>query len=180
MSYVVRDENALVGSLAGVEIGNGAGAPTIVAHQLVEVVGIYAATGSGGTAPSFVASTVYTTFLSPPNPSLASGQTPLGQSYKVLGVQVYYATAASGAATVSIEICGPGVANGSGTNVLAASNYALNTALTAANTPQSLPLNTNVDNLTMLPNSRLNFTSGATATTGLVDFTIVAYVARIS
>jgi hypothetical protein len=180
MSFNVRDDNALFGALAGVEISNGAAASTIVAHQLVEPVGIFGATGTGGTAPNFVASTSYTVFISPPNPSVASGIVPLGNSYRVVGVQIFYSTAASGAATAAIEICAPGTANGSGTNVLSATNFALNTALTSANTPQALALNANIDNLTMAPNSRLNVVSGATATTGLVDFTLVIYVSRVS
>jgi hypothetical protein len=171
MSFNMRDDNGLFGPLAGVEIPNGAAAPTVVAHQLVEPVSLV------GDAATVIASHQYTLFIAPPNPSLASGLTPLGAQYKVLGVSIWYHTAASSAATVAIEICPAGTADGSGNNVLSATNFALNTVLTA-NTPSSLALNSNVDNLLMAPNSRLNTVFGATATTGLVDLCLVIYVAR--
>lgn len=173
MSYNVRDDNGLFGPLAGVEIPNGAGAPTVVAHQLVEPVTLV------GDAATIIASHKYTLLITPPNPSAASALVPLGASYKVMGVSIYYGTAAVGAATIALEICPAGTADGSGTNVLSATNYALNTALTA-NTPSNLAINTNVDNLIMVPNSRLNAVLGATATTGLVDLCLTVYVARIS
>lgn len=173
MSYNVRDDNGLFGPLAGVEIPNGAGAATVVAHQLIEPTTLV------GDAATVIAGHTYTLYLSPPNPSAASGIVPLGSQYKILGVSIYYATAASGAATIALEIVPPGTANGSGTNVLAATNYALNTALTA-NTPSSLALNTNVDNLLFAPNSRLNAILGATATTALVDLCLCVYIARVS
>lgn len=173
MSYNIRDDNGLFGPLAGVEIPNGAGASTIVAHQLIEPVSLV------GDSATIIAAHTYTLLISPPAASLASGIAPLGSSYRVLGVSVYYATAASGAATIAIEIVPAGTANGSGTNVLSATNFALNTVLTA-NTPSSLPLNANVNNLTMAPNARLNVILGATATTGLVDLCLQIYVARIS
>lgn len=173
MSYNVRDDNALFGPLAGVELNNGAGAPTIVAHQVIEPVSLV------GDAATVIAAHVYTLLIAPPGPSAATGIAPLGASYRVLGVSIYYATAAAGAATLALEIVPAGTANGSGTNVLSATNFALNTALTA-NTPSALPLNANINNLTLAPNSRLNATLGATATTGLVDLCLQIYVARIS
>jgi hypothetical protein len=173
MSFNQRDDNGLFGPLAGVEIPNGAAAPTVVAHQLIEPVTLV------GDAATIIASHKYTLLIAPPNPSVASGITPLGNSYRVLGVSIYYGTAASGAATLALEICPAGTADGSGNNVLSATNYALNTALTA-NTPSSLALNSNVNNLTMAPNSRLNAVLGATATTALVDLCLCVYVARIS
>jgi hypothetical protein len=178
MSYNVRDDAATFGPGAAVEFPNGAGQSTIGCIQAYEPVGIFGATGTGGTAPNFVASTYYTVFLSPPSPSATSGNVPLGQQYRVVQVDIFYSTAASGAATLLIEICGPGVANGSGTNVLSATNYALNTALTAANTPQTLPLSSNIDNLTLAPNSRLNIYTGGTSTAGLADLTISIAVVR--
>ena len=179
MSYNVRDDNALFGPLAGVEIPNGAAASTIVAHQVMEPVGIFG--GIGGTAfpANVVAGTTYTVYLSPPNPSVASGIAPLGSSYRVLGVSVYYSAAAAGAATVALENVPAGTANGSGANILSATNYALNTALTA-NTPSALALNANVDNLTLTPNSRINVILGATSTASLADFTLSIYLARVS
>lgn len=173
MSFNVRDANNLVGATSGIELSNGAGASTIVAHQVIEAVTLV------GDAATIIAAHTYTPFIAPPAPSTASGIVPLGAVYRVLGVSVYYATAASGAATIALEITPAGTANGSGTNVLSATNYALNTALTA-NTPSALALNANIDNLTFAPNSRLNVILGATATTGLVDLSLQIYVARIS
>lgn len=172
MSYNVRDDAGLFGPLAGVEMPNGAGAPLIVAHQLMEPVSLV------GDAATVIAAHVYTLFISPPNASAATVLPPMGTQYKVVGVSIYYATAASGAATIALEICAPGTANGSGTNVLSATNFALNTVLTA-NTPSNLALNTNIDNLLFSPNSRLNATLGATATTGLVDLCLMVYIARV-
>lgn len=173
MSYNVRDDNGLFGPLAGVEIPNGASAPLVVAHQLVEPVSLV------GDAATIIAAHKYTLFIAPPSASVASGNQPLGNSYRVLGVSIYYGTAAAGAATLALEITPAGTADGSGTNVLSATNYALNTALTA-NTPSSLALNSNINNLTFAPNARLNAILGATATTGLVDLCLQVYVARIS
>ncbi len=173
MSYTVRDGVVLLGPLSGIEIPNGAAASTVVSHQLVEPVSMV------GDAATIIAAHTYTLLLSPPNPSVATGITPLGSQYKVMGVSIYYATAASSAATIAIENTPAGTANGSGANVLSASTYALNTALTA-NTPSSLALNSNVDNLLLSPNSRLNVILGATATTGLVDLNLTIYVARVA
>jgi hypothetical protein len=180
MSYNVRDDGGLFGPLAGVEIPNGASQSTVVAHQLMEPVGMFGVAGGTVFPAGILAATTYTVYISPPNPSSASGIVPLGAIYRVLGVQVFYSTAAAGAATIAIEIVPPGTANGSGTNVLSATNYALNTALTTANTPQALALNANIDNLTLAPNSRINVITGATSTASLVDFTLAIYVARIS
>jgi hypothetical protein len=171
MSFNFRDDNGLFGPLAGVEIPNGAAASTVVAHQLVEPVTLV------GDAATVIAAHQYTMFIAPPSPSLASGIAPLGSQYKVLGVSIWYHTAATGAATVALEICPAGTADGSGNNVLSATNFALNTALTA-NTPSNLALNSNVDNLLMVPNSRINAILGATATTGLVDLCLCIYIAR--
>lgn len=174
MSYNVRDDNGTFGPLASISLPNGASGPNVVAMQVMEPVGIF-----GADSATVVASHTYTVFIAPPTASVASGTVPLGNSYKILGCSVYYGTAASGAATVAIENTPAGTADGSGANVLAATNYALNTALTA-NTPSNLALNTNVDNLIVLPNSRINFILGATATTGLVDLNLTLYLARIS
>jgi len=173
MSFLVRDTNSLQGPLAGIEIPNGAGAPTVVAHQVIEPVSLV------GDAATIIAAHTYTLLIAPPNPSAGTGILPLGGSYRVLGVSVYYATAAAGAATIAIETVPAGTANGAGANVLSAATYALNTALTA-NTPSALALNSNVNNLTLGPNARLNVILGATATTGLVDLSLMVYIARIS
>jgi hypothetical protein len=179
MSYNVRDDQALFGPLAGVEIPNGASASTVVAHQVMEPVGIFGAIGGTAFPANFVAGTTYTVYLSPPAPSVASGIVPLGALYRVLGVSVYYSAAAAGAATIAIENVPAGTANGSGANILSATNYALNTALTA-NTPSSLALNSNINNLTIQPNGRINVIAGATSTASLADFCLAIYLARVS
>jgi hypothetical protein len=180
MSFSVRDINDTLGALAQIEFPNGAGAPTLGCVQAWENAGIYGATGGTVFPATVIAATNYTVFMSPPNASLSLGQPPLGGNWVVKEVSIFYSTAASGAATLAIEICPPSTANGSGNNVLSATNFALNTALTAGNTPQVLALNANIDNLTMVPNARLNFNFGATATTGLVDLTVIAYLVRVS
>jgi len=179
MSYNVRDDSALLGPGAAVEIPNGAGASTIAQLQVYELVGIFGATGgASGTNPSnFIASTDYTVFIAPPGPSQSLVLPALGFKYQVVGVSVFYSTAAAGAATLAIEICPAGTANGSGNNVLAAATFALNTV--QSNTPFNLTLNTNIDNLTISTGGRLNFNAGATATTGLVDLTIAAYLIKV-
>jgi len=173
MSYNVRDDSGLFGPLAGVELPNGAGSPTIVAHQVIEPVSLV------GDAATIIASHFYTLMISPPSASAATGILPLGGNYKVLGVSIWYHTAAAGAATLALEICPAGTADGSGNNVLSAASFALNTVLTA-NTPSALALNSNVNNLIIPPNGRINAVLGATATTGLVDLCLQVYVARIS
>ena len=173
MSYNVRDDNGTFGPLASIEFPNGASGSTLVALQAMEPVTLV------GDAATIIAGHYYTLFIAPPSPSVASGIQPLGGSYRVVGVSIYYHAAASGAATLALEVCPAGTADGSGNNVLSATNYALNTALTA-NTPSSLAINSNIDNLTLLPNSRLNAVLGATATTGLVDLSLQVYVARIN
>jgi hypothetical protein len=173
MSFNVRDNLGLFGPSAGVEFPNGAGAGTVTAFQVMEPISLV------GDAATIIAAHVYTLFIAPPNPSAASALVPMGSKYQVLGVSIYYGTAASGAATLFIENVPAGTADKSGSNILSASNYGLNTALTA-NTPSNLTINTNIDNLTVLPNSRINAYLGATATTALVDLSLMIYLARIA
>jgi hypothetical protein len=169
MSFNVRDSRGVFGPFAAVEFPNGAGQSVLAGLQAYEPV-----TYNAPTAAQFVAATTYTIYLSPPNPSAATALLPLGVTNRVVGASMYYSTAATGAATFSAEICAPGVANGSGTAVI--TNAALNTA--ASNTPTNVTLNSNIDNLTFSPNSRLNLIVGATATTALVDFVVVFYIIR--
>jgi hypothetical protein len=171
MSYNVRDDAAIFGPNASVELLNGAGAPTIAKMQVVEP-----AIFTAGVASEFVESDYYTIFLSPPLPSNASALQPLGGKFQVAGASMYYSTAATGAAVLNVEICPPGTANGSGNNVLSTAGVALNTAATT--TPTNLTLNTNVDDLQLVENARLNVYANGAATTGLVDFIFVAYLIR--
>lgn len=171
MSYNVRDDNGLFGPLAGVEMPNGAGASTVVAHQLFEGIGFNAVAATG-----FAASTTYTIFLVPPAPSTATGLAPLGGQYKIMGASHYYSTAATAAANYSIEVCPAGTANGAGRDAVL--NQALNVAATT--TPTPLTLSTNVNNLLVNPGDRINLIVGATATTGLVDFCLTIFLARVS
>ena len=170
MSYNVRDDNGLVGPAAGVEILNGAGAPTIVNHQLVEVVGLF------GLTASTAVNGKYCVFIAPPNPSAATGIAPLGSKYQVLGIQYSYNTA-SASGTLAFEICAPGTADGSGVNV--GSSATFSTSAASTNTPLQAGLNSNIDNLQLSPNSRLNVILAGTWT-GLVNLAVCVYVARIA
>lgn len=171
MSYNVRDDNALFGPLAGVEIPNGAAAPTIVNLQVFEAV-IFSAQVAG----SFAASTNYTIYTAPLAPTVASSIPNLGSKYQILGATHFYSTAAGAAATYNIEVCPSGTANGSGRNAVAAA--ALNTAL--SNAPANLTLSTNINNLFVNPADRINLVVGATATTNLVDFCVTIYLAKVA
>jgi hypothetical protein len=171
MSYTVRDDNATFGPLASVEYPNGAGASTIGCIQNFEPIEFLSQI-----ATNFPASSFNTVFIAPPGPSTATSLPALGQKYQVAGISVYYHTAATGAATMLVEICPAGTVDGSGNNVLSAASFALNTA--QSSTPFNLALNTNVDNLIVLPGGRININSGATATTGLVGFAVMVYLIR--
>lgn len=169
MSYTVRDDNALFGPLAGVEISNGAGASTIVAHQLVEPSGLFGITAAGATGN-------YCIWVSPQNPSTSTGAIPLGAQYKVVGVQYSYDTASS-SGTIAIENCAAGTATGAGANVLSAAT--VSTSVASTNTPAIAALNANVDNLLIAPNGRINVKFGGTAT-GLVNLCVQVYISRVS
>jgi hypothetical protein len=173
MSYAIRDDNPIFGSTASVEHSQGYGASVIGAIQSYEPCSLNSAY-----AATFVASTFNTIFIAPPFASLANATLPLGQKWQVVGVSYFYHAPATGAATVSIEICPAGTADGSGNNVLSAANFSIQTA--ASNTPVNPALNTNVDNLIVLPGGRINVNAGATATTGLADFTVVVNLARLA
>lgn len=172
MSFNVRDSNILVGPLAGVELPNGAGQSTVVAHQVLEPVGLF-----GASATTF-ANGSYTVWITPPNPSGASGLVPLGQQYKVVGGS-YTLNTGGTSATLAIEICNAGVANGSGNNVLSTATIGLASGNQTGSTPASLTLASNIDNLLLAPNSRINFISAGTVT-GLAGFTAQLYVVRVS
>lgn len=167
MSYEVRDDNALFGPGAGVELPNGAGASTVVAHQVIEVCGLFGINAGAATGNDCV-------FIAPPNPSAATGIAPLGSQYKILGVQYNY-DVASASGTFAIEVTAPGTATGSGVNALNAAT--VSTAVAATNIPSSAALNTNPNNLLIAPNSRVNIKWGGTAT-GLVNCSILVYIAR--
>ena len=98
MSYNVRDDNAILGPNAMIELPNGAGASTLAKLQLLEPV-----TLSAAVATQIVAGT-YTLFNSPPLPSVASVLMPLGGKLQVAGASVSYSTGATGSVTLAIEI----------------------------------------------------------------------------
>lgn len=169
MSFNVRDSNILVGPLSGVELPNGAGASTVVAHQVVEPAGLFGITAAGATGN-------YCIWVSPQNPSASTGAVPLGAQYKVVGVQYVYDTASS-SGTIAVENCAAGTATGSGVNVLSAATAS--TSVASTNTPAYAALNSNVDNLLIAPNGRINVKFGGTAT-GLVNLCVQVYIARVS
>jgi hypothetical protein len=183
MSYNQRDDQGLFGPLAGVEIPNGAGQSLIVAHQLSEPSGLFGLAAATFVSQATTAGTSYTIFMAPPQASATTSQLPQGQSYRIIGASVFYTTAAAGAAQMFVEICPAGTANGSGNNAIQQSSnpyYLLNTALTTANTPNQILLASNIDNTIILPGGRINVYVTTVATTGLVNFTLVVNVARIS
>lgn len=175
MSYSVRDDNSTFGPQAAVEVLNGAGAPTISKFQTVELVGI-----NGVDAGQLTTAHNYTVYIAPPNPSLAAGTLALGGSYQIVGGSIYVKTAST-SGTLAIEVVPAGTADGSGTNVLSTATTSLAAGGTGVggNSPASLTLNTNVDNLTIAPNGRINFTFGGTLT-NLVDFSATLYIIRTS
>lgn len=178
MSYSVRDDAATFGPNASVEILNGAGAPTLAKLQVFEAICFNAPT-----ATQFAESTYYTLYLAPPAPSASLGLGAVPYTGQVAGLSVYYSAAAGAAAQFYCEICPAGTANGSGNNVIGASSgsgyYLLNTALATANTPVNLPLSTNVDNLQITANGRINIYATTQVTTTLADFCVTIYLIRI-
>jgi hypothetical protein len=174
MSYNVRDDNAIFGPNAMIELPNGAGASTLGKLLVTEIVNYQAAT-----ATQLPASGYYPLIVTPPLPSTASALVPLGGKFQVAGVSVVYSTGATGAATIALEICPAGTANGSGNNVLSATNFSIAQGTNAgSSTPYNLTINTNVDNLQITDNGRLNLITGSTATTGLVNFGVFVYLIR--
>ena len=183
MSYNVRDENSIFGASASVEIPNGAGASTITAIQNFEPCGLYGVNATSFVSQATTAGTSYTVFIAPPAPSAATGITPLGSLYQIVGANIFYTTAASGAARMVVEVCPAGTANGSGNVAIQQSSnayYLLNTALTTANTPNNILLASNVDNLQIAPGGRVNIYVTTVATTGIINCTVQLYIARIS
>ncbi len=174
MSYNVRDDNAIFGPNAMIELPNGASASTLGKLLVVEY-----ATFQAPTATQLPASGYYPLFICPPLPSVASVLPPLGGKFQVAGISVVYSTGATGAATIAFENCAAGTANGSGSNVLSATTFSIAQGTNAgSSTPYNLTLNTNIDNLQLTDNSRLNMLTGSTATTGLVNFSVAVYLLR--
>jgi hypothetical protein len=173
MSYSVRDDNATFGSLASIELSNGAGAATLAAMQVCEPAGVF-----GLTATTFPANSFQCVWITPPNPSISTGAIPLGSQFRIQEVVIQYKVAGGAGSTLTIENVPAGTADGSGANVLAATNFSLATAVSTS--PTVLPLNTNIDNLLLAPGSRVNINAGGTATTGLVNLTCIVYITRVS
>lgn len=169
MSYNVRDDNAILGPNAYVELPNGAGASTLAKLQVIEPVVYFSlAAPTAGT---------YSLFVSPPLPSNASVLQPLGGKFQVAGASVVYSTGST-SGTLALEICPAGTANGSGTNVLSTTSFNIAQGTNAgSSTPYNLTLNTNVDNLQMTDNSRINMILGGTLTS-LASFCLVIYLIR--
>lgn len=165
MSYNVRDDNALFGPSAGVEIPNGAAAPTVALLQIMEPASL-----TLQTAPT--SGNKYCIFIAPPSPT--AGIQPLGGKYTVVGVEASWGVAST-SGTIQIEKCTTGTADGSGTSLL---SPALSGSTTAA-TPVNGVLVTNATSLTMLPTDRLNVVFGGT-TTNWVNLVIMVYISRVA
>jgi hypothetical protein len=169
MSYTMRDDQPIFGNLAAVEHSQGYGPSVIGAIQSYEPCSL-----NGETAATIGA--FNTIFIAPPVASASLVNLPLGQKWQVVGVSYHYQTASS-SGTVSIEICPAGTADGSGTNVLSATNFS--TSAAATNTPIQPALNTNVDNLIVVAGGRINVNTAGTQT-GLVNLTVVVNLARLA
>jgi hypothetical protein len=175
MSYSVRDDNATFGPGAAVEFSSGATQSFQGKLQAIEFIGIY-----GGNATNLVTATKYCVFLAPPLPSNATSVLNLGGVYQIVGGQII-ANAASTSGTLAIEVCPAGTADGAGNNVLSTATTSLAAGGTgiAVTTPAPLTLNTNVDNLFIANNARVNFILGGTLTS-LANLNVTLYIARIS
>lgn len=175
MSYNMRGDPGIFGPSAAVEIPNGAGQSLLAKLQTFEPCGFF-----GIDAGNVTTAHKYCVFLAPPNPSAASGTLPMGGSYQIIGGSII-ANTASTSGTLAIEVCPAGTADGSGNNVLSTTN----TSLAAAGpgigvaTPASLTLSTNVDNLIIAPNGRINMIFGGTLT-NLVNLNCTLYLIRTS
>src|SRR5208282_786278 len=112
MSYTMRDDNPILGSLAAVEHSQGYGASVIGCIQSYEPCSLDAAT-----ATTFPNGSFNTIFIAPPSASLANGTLPLGLKFQVVGVSYRYGTAGGASSVFTIEIVPAGTADGSGNNV---------------------------------------------------------------
>lgn len=164
MSYNVRDDNALLGPLAGVEINNGAGAPTIALLQVMEPLEF--------TALAAANAVTTTVFINPPSASAATGFPPLG-IYQVIGASLVFSTA-SAAGTVQIEKTTGTQAPGSGTNLLTGT---MSTA-GAANTVVNGTVVVNPNTRTLAAGDRINVVI-AGSQTGIVNLCVNIYVTRV-
>lgn len=176
MSYLVGDDNGVLGQGAAVAFRNGAGAPVLAKVQAVEPVGIF-----GVDAANVTTAHKYCVFIAPPNATnTAPAALNLGGQYQVLGGSIICDTAST-SGTVAIEICPAGTATGSGNNVLstATTSIAAGGVGVAATTPGVLTLNTNVDNLIVANGARINVIFGGTLT-NLVNLNVTLYLGRIS
>lgn len=164
MSYLVRNQNDVLGPNSAIELPNGASASEFVGTQLIEVFPFFSAA-----APAAGSQVM---FIVPPAPSSASGTLPLGK-YLFLGAQVFYTTASTSGTLQFFHDTGT-QAPGAGTAISASQTLGTAGPLTVY-VPQSsgLALATQV----FSPGDRLSFTLGGTLT-GQANLSVSVYVAR--
>lgn len=165
MSYNIRDDNAIFGPAASVEINNGAGAPVIAKLQVMEPVNFYAAAAANAVTQ--------TLFVGPPAASSASGLLPLG-TYQILGVSVVFSTAST-SGTLQLEKATGTQAPGAGTALLTGTVSLSGTANTVVNGT----VVTNPNTLTINAGDRLNVIIAGTVT-NLVNLCADIYVLRVT
>lgn len=163
MSYLFRDNGAILGPDAKVELPNGASAATLVKMQVVETAG---ASGLSAT------STSQSVFIAPPAASVASGFLPLG-SYQLVGVSVVFGTAST-SGTLMVEKTPSGTAVGSGTNLLTGTISLAGTA----NTTLNGTLVSNPNTLTLNAGDRISIVLAGTLTS-LANCAVTLFIARV-
>lgn len=166
MSYLVRNQNDVLGANSAVELTTGAGAPSLVGTQLIEVFPFFsAAAPAAGSSVSFIV---------PAAASATTGALPFG-SYKYVGAQIFYTTASASGTLVLTHDTGT-QAPGAGTAITASTTLA-----TAGPITVFIPQLTTLSNAqqTFGPGDRLSFTFGGTLT-GLANFSMSVYIARIA
>lgn len=165
MSYNFRDDNGTFGPNASIEIPGGGAYPTNVKMQLFEAIVYNSATTGTNTV----------VFVSPGNPSAATGLSPLG-GYSLLGVGVRYATSST-SGTVMVEKTPSGTAMGSGTNLLAA---AVSTSAATLNTTYyGTPLTSVAAANSLISNGDALSILFAGTQTSLTNLVVTLYITRV-
>lgn len=167
MSYLVRNQNDVLGPNAAIELPSGSGAATFVGLQLMEPLYFFSAA-----APAAGSQVL---FIVPQAPSQATGATPLG-AYQLLGVSATFTvTSTSGTLQVTHDT---GVsAPGSGTAMLSS---AVSLSGTANTVVSGIPATTLTGAQRILsPGDRLSITFGGTLT-GLANISVSVYLAKAS
>lgn len=166
MSYLVRNQNDVIGPNAAIELPSGAGASTFVGMQLMEPLYFFQAALTAGSQVLFIV---------PQAPSQATGATPLG-AYQLLGVSATF-TVTSTSGTLQLTHDTGVSAPGSGTAMLSSALSLSGTANTVVSAVPSTTL-TGAQRV-FLPGDRLSVTIGGTVTGG-ANLSVSVYLAKAS